>query len=131
MSLIVLQSTAGVSYTYDADGNRVENLAALPACSIGMATPNSNLTVPENGPTTSGGAQQFHSKSPKSIPASSRKLELFMREWKYHHKLRLEQLPYADHETLVKEVGFYHGGDPIYTLEGIPGLWLEPCLRSA
>jgi len=58
-------------------------------------------------------------------------LEQFMREWKLHHKLRPEQLPYADHEALVKEVGFYHGGDPIYTLEGIPGLWLEACLRPA
>lgn len=58
-------------------------------------------------------------------------LQQFIREWKYHHKLRPEQLPYADHEAVVKEVGFYHGGDPIYTLEGVPGLWLEPCLRVA
>jgi hypothetical protein len=57
-------------------------------------------------------------------------LEQFMREWKLHHKLHPEQLPYADHETLVKKVGFYHGGDPIYELEGVPGLWLEPCLRA-
>ena len=57
-------------------------------------------------------------------------LELFVREWKYHHKLRPEQLDYADHETTVKQVAFYHGGDPVYDLEGIPGLWLEPCLRA-
>jgi hypothetical protein len=58
-------------------------------------------------------------------------LEQFMVEWKYHHKLRPEQLPYADQEATVQAVGFYHGGDPIYTLEGVPGLWLEPCLRAA
>jgi len=57
-------------------------------------------------------------------------LELFMREWKYHHKLRREQLAYADREATVKGVAFYHGGDPVYTLD-IPGLWLEQCLRPA
>jgi hypothetical protein len=55
-------------------------------------------------------------------------LEQFMAEWKYHHKLRPDQLPYADRETRVKAVAFYHGGDPIYTLEDVPGLWLEQCL---
>lgn len=56
-------------------------------------------------------------------------LELFLREWKYHHKLRAEQLPFADTEARVEGVAFYHGGDPVYTLEGVPGLWLEECLR--
>lgn len=39
-------------------------------------------------------------------------LELFMREWKYHHKLRPEQLAHADQEATVKGVAFYHGRDP-------------------
>ena len=58
-------------------------------------------------------------------------LELFMKEWKYHHKLTSEQLAHADRGTKVKRVAFYHGGDPVYTLEGVPGVWLEPCLRAA
>ena len=57
-------------------------------------------------------------------------LELFMAEWKFHHKLSLEQLVYADRESTVEKVGFYHGGDPVYELEGIPGSWLEQCLRA-
>jgi hypothetical protein len=57
-------------------------------------------------------------------------LELFTQEWKYHHKLKPEQLAYADREAKVKGVGFYHGGDPVYALEDIPGLWLEQCLRK-
>lgn len=57
-------------------------------------------------------------------------LELFMKEWKYHHKLAPDQLAYANREAKVKGAAFYHGGDPVYTLEGIPGLWLEPCLRA-
>jgi hypothetical protein len=56
-------------------------------------------------------------------------LEIFKNEWKYHHKLQPEQLQYADRIAVVKGVGFYHGGDPVYQLVGVPGLWLEPCLR--
>ena len=58
-------------------------------------------------------------------------LEQFMTEWKYHHKLQPEQLTYADQEAQVESVGFYHGGDPVYKLEGISGTWLEQCLRDA
>jgi hypothetical protein len=58
-------------------------------------------------------------------------LERFMSEWKYHHKLQPEQLAYADREAKVRAVGFYHGGDPVYTLQDVPGLWLEQCLRTA
>jgi hypothetical protein len=35
--------------------------------SVTFETPNSNLTVPENGPTTSGGAQQFQLKQPTQV----------------------------------------------------------------
>jgi hypothetical protein len=56
-------------------------------------------------------------------------LDDFLATWKYHHKLRSEQLAYADRVTKVEGVSFYHGGDPVYKLAGIPGLWLEQCLR--
>lgn len=58
-------------------------------------------------------------------------LEEFKNTWKYHHKLQPEQLPYAGKSAKVEKVGFYHGGDPVYKLEGIPGEWLEQCLCSA
>lgn len=58
-------------------------------------------------------------------------LEEFMAEWKFHHKLQREQLAYAGREARVRGVGFYHGGDPVYVLEDIPGTWLEPCLRPS
>ena len=57
-------------------------------------------------------------------------LEELKRTWKDHHKLRSEQLNYADRVTTVERVGFYHGGDPVYTLADIPGLWLQQCLRA-
>lgn len=58
------------------------------------------------------------------------KLEQFMKNWKYHHQLQPEQLEYAGKISKVKKVGFYHGGDELYTLEDIPGLWHEACLEG-
>jgi hypothetical protein len=58
-------------------------------------------------------------------------LEAFARDWKYHHKLGPEQMDYAGATSTVKEVTFYHGGDQLYVLEGIPGIWNEPCLEFA
>jgi hypothetical protein len=31
----------------------------------------------------------------------------------------------------VKNVEFFTGGDEIYTLDGIPGVWHEECLTAA
>jgi len=55
-------------------------------------------------------------------------LTKFKETWKYHHKLQPEQVEYAGRITTVETVGFYHGGDAVYKLNGIPGLWLEQCL---
>jgi hypothetical protein len=55
----------------------------------------------------------------------------FKETWKYHHKLETEQLDYAGRTAIVKKVGFYHGGDVVYELTDIPGVWLEPCLSAA
>jgi hypothetical protein len=57
-------------------------------------------------------------------------LDEFKETWKFHHKLQPEQFSYADRTTVVQKVGFYHGGDPVYTLADIPGLWLEQCLGA-
>jgi diadenosine tetraphosphatase ApaH/serine/threonine PP2A family protein phosphatase len=58
-------------------------------------------------------------------------LERFMTEWNYHHKLQLEQLAYANAAAVVEKVGFYHGGDVLYNLKDVPGIWHEQCLRPA
>ena len=58
-------------------------------------------------------------------------LEGFMRSWVHHNKLQAEQLDYADRVARVESVGFYHGGDELYKLQGIPGIWHEQCLRDA
>jgi hypothetical protein len=58
-------------------------------------------------------------------------LERFMAEWNYHHKLQPEQLAYADAVAVVEKVGFYHGGDVLYNLKDVPGIWQERCLRAA
>jgi hypothetical protein len=58
-------------------------------------------------------------------------LEQFLATWEYHHKLAPEQLNFAGLLTRVESVSYYHGGDVLYKLKGVPGMWHEPCLRSA
>lgn len=55
-------------------------------------------------------------------------LERFRREWKSHHALHDAQLSFAGREAQVASVAFYHGGDELYELEGVPGTWHEVCL---
>lgn len=58
-------------------------------------------------------------------------LEEFRRTWKYHHFLQSEQLDYAGAAALVESIAFYHGGDEVYWLKGVPGVWHERCLNAA
>ncbi|MGB8675570.1 MAG: hypothetical protein WCD27_14550 [Candidatus Acidiferrales bacterium] len=58
-------------------------------------------------------------------------LEKFLEEGQYHNELEPEQLEYAGRVAEVKKVEFFTGGDEIYTLEGIPGVWHEECLSAA
>jgi hypothetical protein len=62
--------------------------------------------------------------------ASREALEEFLRTWKYHNKLSPEQLEYAGKTGKIKWLGFYHGGDELYQMEGIPGIWHEECLKA-
>ncbi len=62
--------------------------------------------------------------------ASRSSLENFLKTWKLHNKLKPEQLDFADRIAEVESVGFYHGGDQLYKLKGIPGIWHEQCLSG-
>jgi hypothetical protein len=57
-------------------------------------------------------------------------LENFLETWKLHNPLNPNQLNYADKSAEVKSVKFYFGGDELYVLEGIPGVWHEQCLNA-
>jgi len=59
---------------------------------------------------------------------SRAQLEEFLRTWQYHHKLQPEQLVYAARIAKVKSSSMYHGGDVIYQLEDVPGIWHEQLL---
>jgi hypothetical protein len=61
----------------------------------------------------------------------SAQLLTFRAEWQYHHPLQDEMLAFASCEARVAAVGFYHGGDVLYELDGVPGLWHEACLVPA
>jgi hypothetical protein len=58
-------------------------------------------------------------------------LDDFAKTWKLHNPLTTEQLAFADRETTVKSVGYYHGGDVLYVLGDMPGVWHEQCLEAA
>lgn len=55
-------------------------------------------------------------------------LDAFLKAWKSHNPLKSEQLTFAGKVAEVENVGFYHGGDALYMLKGIPGIWHEQCL---
>jgi hypothetical protein len=57
-------------------------------------------------------------------------LESFLDGWKFHHPLDPSQLQFAGRRAEVERVSFYHGGDELYELKGIPGIWHEPCLEA-
>jgi hypothetical protein len=63
--------------------------------------------------------------------ANRSSLEDFLRTWTLHNKLEPEQLNFADQIAEVESVGFYHGGDELYRLKGVPGIWHEQCLELA
>ena len=56
-------------------------------------------------------------------------LNEFMRTWNFHNKLLPEQLAFAGKTGTINWFGFYHGGDELYQIEGIPGTWHEQCLE--
>ena len=56
-------------------------------------------------------------------------LEDFQRTWKLHDPLKDFQLDYAGQVATVKCLGYYFGGDELYALQGIEGIWHERCLQ--
>jgi hypothetical protein len=58
-------------------------------------------------------------------------LARFQADWKSHHPLQPEQLEHVGEITTVREVTYYHSGDPLYSLDKVPGTWHEPCLAAA
>jgi len=75
--------------------------------------------------------QAEHAKGSRVRIATRPVLEQFLRDWKYHNKLQSEQLNYADQVAEVDAVGFYHRGDELYKLKGIPGVWHPQFLLPA
>ena len=49
--------------------------------------------------------------------------------WRGHHPLTEAMIERAGSDAVVTQVGFYHGGDPLYQLGGLPGTWHEACLE--
>ena len=81
-------------------------------------------------------SQPYQAKYPQGSRAkvvSFGELEAFRTRWLGHHPLTESQLEWADQDVTIIEVGFYHGGDPLYVVRGArgeSGYWHEPCLIS-
>jgi hypothetical protein len=60
--------------------------------------------------------------------ACSETLNEFSRTWKLHHSLQSNQFQHAGQIARVKNSFMYHGGDILYELEGMPGLWHQQLL---
>jgi len=58
-------------------------------------------------------------------------LARFQADWKSHHPLEPEQLEHAGEIATVTSITYYHSGDPLYSLDKVPGTWHEACLRPA
>lgn len=80
---------------------------------------------------TKGPYKEEFPKGSKVKIADRPTLENFLKTWRLHNKLELDQLNYASRVVEVESVGFYHGGDELYRLKGVPGIWHEQCLRAA
>ena len=60
--------------------------------------------------------------------ASRELLEEFARSWRFHHPLEPDQLLYSGQAAKVSTSLMYHGGDILYQLEGVPGIWHQQLL---
>jgi hypothetical protein len=65
------------------------------------------------------------------IVAERRALERFRDTWKLHNPPHPEQLAFAGARATIASVGFYRGGDVLYILEGVPGVWHGSCLTTS
>jgi hypothetical protein len=55
--------------------------------------------------------------------ADRKTLDEFLQSWKLHHPLQKEQLAHAGQIARVTQARMYHGGDILYVLDGVPGIW--------
>ena len=74
--------------------------------------------------------QGSFAKGSKVRVRAREELLAFQRSWKFHHPVSDDMLSFAGQQTTVVGVGFYHGGDVLYHLDGIPGTWHETCLEG-
>jgi hypothetical protein len=59
-----------------------------------------------------------------------RRLTDFQRTWKFHDPVSDDMLAFAGRTSIVVGVGFYHGGDVLYQLADVPGVWHEVCVEA-
>jgi hypothetical protein len=54
----------------------------------------------------------------------------FKKSWKYHNNITNDQIEYGGQEVYVDRIGAYHGGNLLYELKDVPGVWHEQLLEE-
>lgn len=60
-----------------------------------------------------------------------RSLEHFRSTWRYHHNVDDLMLEHAGRKSRIVSVAFYHGGNVLYALSGLPRMWHECLFEEA
>jgi len=60
--------------------------------------------------------------------ADQKVLEQFFLTWKLHHPLVADQIPLGGQTATIKTSMMYHGGDILYELVEVPGIWHQQLL---
>jgi hypothetical protein len=63
--------------------------------------------------------------------ASREILDEFSRTWKFHHPLQSSQFQHAGRTARITNSFMYHGGDILYELETVPGLWHQQLVAAS
>lgn len=105
----------------------LEEVVALPDVSPNLVT---DRRPPDaESPTESGPYCAKFPVGARVRVASESELRQFQRYWHWHHPVLDEQIRFAGRSSVVTHVGFYHGGEPLYSLaDTAEYLWHEACL---
>jgi hypothetical protein len=64
------------------------------------------------------------------IKSASTLRDYMLPNWPWHHPITQDQLGFAGTEANVIQVEYYHGGDILLRLAGVPGAWHEECVED-
>ena len=113
------------------DASQLKNLGSCPNEQVAAVDARFVRQTVEHGGTQGMEYQERFPAGTRVQIVSREELEQFQREWRLHNPLVTDRLAFGAREAVVAEVGFYHGGEPLYVLADVPGIWHERCLMDS